>query len=218
MFGRQPRLPVDVLMNLKHPKVGSSPDHSEFANSLQKKFEKVYSLVETNIQKAGRHQKKGYDKKMRGAVPQIGDRVLLKRVGFTGKHKLENRWEEEVYVILEQPHENIPVYRIQREDGKGRVKTVHRNLLFPLALPVGTDQKTTKAISRNDPHVEPPRVEESNTEDEQDVPTNVVISIDDQVNQTEDQEAATEDYYPLVDDDDISVIPEDLSSEHEDER
>jgi hypothetical protein len=39
---------------------------------------------------------------------QKGDRVLLKKVGFKGKHKLENKWKRDPYIIESQPDTDIP--------------------------------------------------------------------------------------------------------------
>jgi hypothetical protein len=42
------------------------------------------------------------------------------------------RWEEELYQILRQLNPNVPVYVVKREDGTGRLPTLHRNLLLPI--------------------------------------------------------------------------------------
>ena len=36
------------------------------------------------------------------------------------------------YEVLEQPDPRVPVFQVQLEGRKGRVKTLHRNLLLPL--------------------------------------------------------------------------------------
>ena len=61
---------------------------------------------------------------------RIGDRVLLKNVsegGGTGK--LRSFQEQTVYKIKEKK-QDIPVYVIVPEKGKGKPKTVHKNLLM----------------------------------------------------------------------------------------
>ena len=63
---------------------------------------------------------------------QVGDRVLMKNVTPRGgPGKLRSFWEPNVYRILSLVGETGVVYQIQREDGKGRIKTIHRNLLLP---------------------------------------------------------------------------------------
>ena len=41
---------------------------------------------------------------------KVGDRVLVKVVAFDGKHKIANRWEDNPYIIIQQPNTNIPVF------------------------------------------------------------------------------------------------------------
>ena len=75
-----------------------------------------------------------------------GDKVLVKVVAFDGKHKIADRWEEEPYVIIRQLNNNIPVYEVKKVNGKGRKRTLHRNLLLPVGhLPsFNTDQHKEK--------------------------------------------------------------------------
>lgn len=89
--------------------------------------------------------------KARAAVLQEGDRVLVKRLAFDGKHKLADKWEDEAYVVLEQPNKDIPVYVVQRENGTGPKRKLHRNHLLPvsfLPVPTGTDPKQQKRPKR----------------------------------------------------------------------
>jgi hypothetical protein len=66
-------------------------------------------------------------------VLDIGDRVLVKIVAFDGRHKLSDKWENDPYVVLNQPNASIPVYVVGREKGEGRTRTLHRNLLLPIS-------------------------------------------------------------------------------------
>ena len=52
-------------------------------------------------------------------------------VAHKGRHKLQDKWEPEEYVVVEQPIAGTPVYRIQPVTG-GNIRTLHRNLLLPL--------------------------------------------------------------------------------------
>ncbi|VDI33668.1 Hypothetical predicted protein [Mytilus galloprovincialis] len=60
------------------------------------------------------------------------DRVLVKILAFDGTHKLQDKWEEEPYVILDQPNTELPVYVVRKENGHGRKRTLHRNHLLPI--------------------------------------------------------------------------------------
>jgi hypothetical protein len=51
---------------------------------------------------------------------------------FDGKHKLQDYWEEEVHVVVQQKDPGLPVFDVRREDRTGKVRKLHRNLLWLL--------------------------------------------------------------------------------------
>jgi len=147
MYGRKPRLPIDVLFQLGSPH--EDTDYVTYISKLKERLIYAYELASQNMEKSAKSNKRRYDRRVRGAVPAIGDRVLLKNIGLKGKHKIANKWQQHVYLLVGQLDPQIPVYQIQREDGIGGVKTVHRNLILPLALPLPTEVKEpTKPIRK----------------------------------------------------------------------
>ena len=134
MFGRQPRLPIDVLFNLGASEAAS--DYTDFVKKLEQHLKLAYRVASNNSDRSVRGNKRRYDRKVLGAVPKVGDRVLLKNIGLKGKHKLANKWQSDVFLVVGQNDLELPVYQIQKESGQGKIRTVHRNLLLPLALPL----------------------------------------------------------------------------------
>ena len=134
MFGREPRLPIDILFGLDHGSSSdvASVDEVQFISKLREQLEYAYSLVSSNQSSASLKGKVQFDKKVRGSVPEIGDRVLLRNVGLRGKQKLADRWDEHTYIVVGQPDKDLPVYSIRREGSREKEKVVHRNLLLPL--------------------------------------------------------------------------------------
>ncbi|CAI5671417.1 unnamed protein product [Oreochromis niloticus] len=59
-----------------------------------------------------------------------GDRVLVRNVRLRGKHKLSDKWEEEVYVVVHRAGD-LPVYKVKPENSDGPMRTLHRDLLLP---------------------------------------------------------------------------------------
>ena len=59
------------------------------------------------------------------------DLVLVKKKGFTSKHKIADKWETEPYEIVSQRSDGLPVYTVMRND---RERTLHCNMLFPLGI------------------------------------------------------------------------------------
>jgi len=99
MFGREPRLPLYIAYGLEG---NQEETHSltDYVSKMRERLTQAYHIASTAIKKAGVHQKKNYDARVRGAVLNVGDRVLVKVLAFDGKHKLFDRWEEEPYVIV----------------------------------------------------------------------------------------------------------------------
>ncbi|KAK3108916.1 hypothetical protein FSP39_018571 [Pinctada imbricata] len=180
MFGREPRLPVDVVFGTNQ----SSPKTSlnDYIESLRSKLQHSYDLAQEHIKKAQTRQKKTYDIKVRGAILQPGDRVLTKIVAWDGKHKLSDKWDEDAYIVHSQPNPEIPVYIVHKENDTTQQKTLHRNMLLPIGFlddtkPIPaprhsivpprkqtTKEKTTVVTSRHDSH---PTELSSDSEDEE---------------------------------------------------
>ena len=46
---------------------------------------------------------------------------------------MADRWEEIPYDVIDQPNPEIPVYKVRKENGEGPIRTLHRNLLYPIS-------------------------------------------------------------------------------------
>ena len=84
-------------------------------------------------QKQAQKYKSSYDRKVNGSQLQVDDIVLVKRVAWKGRHKIQNKWEPSEYVAVAQPNLKIPVCRVKSlEDNKEMV--LHRNMVLPLGI------------------------------------------------------------------------------------
>ena len=168
MFGREPRLPIDLAfgINNQHQKT-----LTKYVEDLRNKMKRAYEIATSAAAQARTKQKEGYDVKARGSNIKEGDRVLVKIVVFDGKHKISDRWEEDIYQVVRQPNPKIPVYVVQKENGEGRKRTLHRNLLLPIGhldgfqQPEATAAEPKKAPVPNRPATNPVRIDASHTQD-----------------------------------------------------
>lgn len=82
--------------------------------------------------------KSWYDRTVRGSHLSPGDRVLVRNMTpREGPGKLRSFWEDKVHVVLKHMGKGAPVYEVKPEDGTGRTRVLHRNLLLPFdGLPV----------------------------------------------------------------------------------
>ncbi len=160
MFGRQPRLPIDLCFGI-NLKGYNSKTHTHYVSELKRRLKCAYQLAVQNAEKRQLMNKARWDKKV--TAGSVGDRVLVKNVNIRRKHKTEDRWESTVYVVIKQPNAEIPVYVIRPENGDGPECILHRDLLLPCrflpASPSEDDEVPTVAETR------PRRVRKSDLEE-----------------------------------------------------
>ena len=136
MFGRRPRLAVDAFFGLDNNRE-SPRNQAEYVHKLQSRLKFAYRKAAEEASKRAEVHKFHYDKGVRENKLEEGDCVLIKKVGFEGRHKLADVWEEEPHIVLRQPNLEIPVFDVRQVDGSGRTKTLHRNELLPFnSIPV----------------------------------------------------------------------------------
>lgn len=133
MFGRIPRLPVDVMFKqvLHDPVV---VDHDSYAKSLMSYLHEAASIAQKHTAKEQQKQAEGYNRRVRGTHLNLGDRVLIANKGERGKRKLADKWDPKVYTVKDR-NLQTNVYKLTDDAGNHRV--VHRNLVLDISfLPV----------------------------------------------------------------------------------
>ena len=104
--------------------------YTTYVADLRMRMKYAHELVDARIKKAGEANKELYDRKVRGATLEPGDQVLVWKVGLQGKNRLADRWEEGVCMVTSQPNASIHIFTVRQLDGRGPVRTLHRNLLL----------------------------------------------------------------------------------------
>ena len=181
MFGSEPDLPIDIAFGLTTE--ADSMPKSKYIQEPRERLVRAYDLASKAAEKARIKQKEGYDMRTRGATLELGDRVLVKVVAHDGKHKIADRWEDDVYIIMDQPNTDVPVYTVQKESGEGRKRTLHRNLLLPVGFiterkpappprPVPAPRTRTRKI--REPSPEPSVLDYDSSDEEIFVPVRIV--------------------------------------------
>lgn len=101
MFGRVPRLPIDVMVKqvLREPVV---VDYSSYVKTLMSHLHEAASIAQRHTVKEQQKQAKHYDRKVRSTHLNKGDRVLLANKGERGKSKLADKWEAKVYTVIDR--------------------------------------------------------------------------------------------------------------------
>lgn len=165
MFGRHPRLPVDVAFGIT-PEKSSDNTTAAYVRDLRDRLQFAFEKASQNTTKSACSNKKNYDKRARDTRLEPGDRVLVKNLSVRGKQKLKDRWEADCYRVVRRI-QDLPVYELKSEtDGKRR--TLHRNLLLPFNCAPPSEKTPPKVLPTN---------QELSSDDEGDDPTAVLTDI-----------------------------------------
>ena len=124
MFGRQPRLPVDLAFGLP-VKEEQQKSHSQYVKHLKSQLEESYKIATRSAAKVAEKNKTRFDKRVTPSALDIGDRVLVRNVRIRGKHKLADKWESTVHVVVKKAGD-LPVYTVKPETGEGPCRTLHQ--------------------------------------------------------------------------------------------
>ena len=152
LFGRESTLPIDLMFeSCTDTPVGKKTSYDKFVKQWQDSMKEAHRIAGENANHSKDVGKKAYDKKIYGQQLESGDRVLIKNVserGGTGK--LRSYWENKIHVVMSK-HPDVPVYKLKPEDGTGKARILHRNLLMrcdelPSERPIcdGTNRERTK--------------------------------------------------------------------------
>ena len=157
MFGREPNLPIDLKFGVRTPDLVATSTKN-YVEKLQKRLAWAYKKAQEVNHKESKRNKRNIERKVRCSKLEIGDKVLGRQKAFKKKHKIQDKWEEDVYVVVAQPNDNFPVFSVLNERSK-RSRTLHRNMLFPLGQELQCED-IGQRVEVSDPEIETQNTEE----------------------------------------------------------
>ena len=124
MFGRQPTVPLDHLLN-------NARRHWDNNVVVQQAelIQQAYKVAKGRMEKAANANKRRYDQRAHASVLPVGSPVLLKNCGFTERHKLQDHFGSDRYIVIKTNSEK-DLYAIVPLAG-GPEKWVNRKMLIP---------------------------------------------------------------------------------------
>ncbi len=144
LFGRHPRLPIDLILQTKTP--STKQDYPQYVKQWRTAMQESYRLAGQKINERAAKAKKTYDRFVRSSILQPGDRVLVRNLSERGgPGKLRSFWENDIYLVVERKGPDSPVYEVESENGGRKNRVLHRNLLLPCDyLPVENSSTHTE--------------------------------------------------------------------------
>ena len=150
LFGRKPKLPIDAVFQNARQDTDVSESTQQYLEDLQMRICKAHDVVKQVTEKSQVKQKAYYDRKTKKVTLSPGDKVLVKKLAFEGKHKIKDKFEPDLFIITEQPRPDIPVYRLRSEEN-GLERILHRNHLLLVDYQETDEGKVECGVNAEDP-------------------------------------------------------------------
>ena len=175
-------LPIDIMFRI-------DPDHEvtcyqDYVLKWKRGMQQAFELASPHAKIRAAHNKQIYDRGLYGSQLTVRDRVLVHNLRERGgPEKLGSYWEEKVHEVV-AVNEESPVHSVKAEDGTGKVRVLHRNLLLPcdyLPLekppqPVTSSKKSSHSKKKSHETVIRDAEDES-SDDEESLPENFLYMV-----------------------------------------
>ena len=125
-------MPLSLVLDLS-PVCSDNCSKSRYIQKLRRRLNYAHKKASKYSSEQAQKYKTSYDKSVKGPQLQVNDLVLVKIVAHKARHKIQDKWESEEYIVIEQPIPGTPVYRVRPVTGT-KVRALHRNLLLPLGV------------------------------------------------------------------------------------
>lgn len=148
---------------------GRHASHSQYVQTLKSHLQESYQMATTNASKTANRNKTRYDRRVTASDLGVGDRVLIRNVRLWGKHKISDKWEATIHVVVRRAG-TFPVYTAKPENSEGPLRTLHQDLLLPCGyLPTEDRHPSSQSTKRRvSTHANPFSEEQSLSDDEED--------------------------------------------------
>ena len=117
LWAREPRLPIEVGFGLQISSQKLPPDKCHYVEHLRKN-----SSIATTELRCWHLNYKNFE---------VGHIVMVRQTTWKGRHKIQERWEDEDCRVIGHTTPGVPAYVVQALDSR-RSWILHRILLLPL--------------------------------------------------------------------------------------
>ena len=130
MFGRDSRIPVDLLLGCGE----TPPGDDNWVQHHQERLRHAYELARAQMDRATNARKMVYDRHTRELHLSAGERVYLRNHAVKGHNKIQDAWDSKIYRVVSRQGTNH-VYVVEPADGFGEQRTINRAEIRPCTQP-----------------------------------------------------------------------------------
>ena len=134
MFGQEPRLHVNELLDGDGPTAPIGRETNDWVEQHKHRLDAAFELAGQRLAKAAGIRKDRHDRKGNHAPLKPDDRVFLRNRGVLGRNEIQDRWVAIPYRVEEKMSPESPLYRVQRIDGLGQPRIVHRSAILDVKV------------------------------------------------------------------------------------
>ena len=129
MFGRQPKLPLDLMVRLPETLPQQPQRMKTYASERAKEMKEAFKVCADNIKKRRIRSKRNFDdKNVKNTTLafNVADKVLI--VKHVTRNKVDDHYDDEIYEVKERKG-NSDIYVVQGIES-AVVKTIHRDYMI----------------------------------------------------------------------------------------
>ena len=150
LYGKEPRLPVDVEFGLQRGGQRGSPGESNYISQLRRRLRFAHKKAQHMAQRQQARHKELYDMKCRGASLNVGDLVMVKQTAWKGRYKIQGEMGEWGISGGRPAYPWCP-FLYSKSIAGGKTGVLHRNLLLPLQGRIRQEGETVeKGVTDSD--------------------------------------------------------------------
>ena len=101
---------MDVEFGLQRGSQKGSLGESAYISQLRRRLKFAHDKAKQMAKRQQARDMELYDRKCRDAELGGGDLILVKQTAWKGRHKTQDRLEDEEYWVVDQPTPGVPVY------------------------------------------------------------------------------------------------------------
>lgn len=128
VFGMEPHLPLDKFSLGREEAVRS---HGQWIHKLKETQQKAWEVAKQNMQNYREGNRRKRQEQGRGIPLEVGQQVLLKKNQVLGRNKIQPKYAEEVWVVIDVLDQVSGVYKVKSQGEPGLEKVLHRSNLRP---------------------------------------------------------------------------------------